>query len=141
MRRSGVRSSSSPPANLIRCAVSRLAVRIHPSVPNWGPKRGPRMASKIASHLHRSRHGVYYFRRAVPQDLRAFFRLKELYRTLDTTRRGEAVRQSRKLSATVDELFYALRTRTERGNERIHSRTLDGHALHELQEHWFSTSG
>jgi hypothetical protein len=67
------------------------------------------MTLKLPSHLHRNRHGVFYFRRAVPADLRGYFPTRELYRSLKTASRSEAYRLVRLLSARVEFAFLLLR--------------------------------
>lgn len=70
---------------------------------------GECMASNLSSHLHRSRYGVFYFRRAVPPDLRGYFPSRELYRSLRTSNRVEANRLVRLVSARVEFAFIFLR--------------------------------
>ena len=67
------------------------------------------MSVKLPSHLHRNRHGVFYFRRAVPPDLRGYFPCKEIYRSLKTANKNEAYSFVRYLSAQVEFSFTPLR--------------------------------
>ncbi len=67
------------------------------------------LSTRLPSHLRRNRHGVFYFRRAVPLDLRRYFATRELYRSLGTARRSEAVRFVRIVSARVEAAFALLR--------------------------------
>lgn len=43
------------------------------------------MAYRLPAHLHRNRHGVLYFRLAVPADLRPMLGQAEIYRSLNTS--------------------------------------------------------
>jgi integrase len=67
------------------------------------------MGIKIASHLHRNRHGIYYFRQAVPPDLRRAFSVKEVYVSLRTGFRGEAIHRVMAIASTFRSVFVTLR--------------------------------
>ncbi len=51
------------------------------------------MGSKRPGHLHQNRHGVYYFRRAILDTIKAHFAQREIYRSLQTTCRPDTVVQ------------------------------------------------
>lgn len=53
--------------------------------------------------------GVYRFRRAVPQDLRAVLGKSEIVETLRTNDVNEAKRKAKEVGLRVDELFQAAR--------------------------------
>lgn len=64
-----------------------------------------------ASFLQKSRHNtVYYFRRRVPDDIQAVLGRRQIYKSLDTHNRREAVIRARKLAAKTDALFAYIRT-------------------------------
>lgn len=62
-------------------------------------------------HLHRSRHGIYYFRIVIPRDLRTrhALRQRELKLSLHTTDRDVAILQARALRVKIDHLFLSMR--------------------------------
>ena len=62
---------------------------------------------KLASHLKRSRHGVYYFRITIPKRLRPLFGGRtELKHSLGTKNPSVAKRQAYMLSARANQLFH-----------------------------------
>lgn len=64
--------------------------------------------------LQKSRHqSVYYFRRKVPLDLRGRFAQSQLYQSLQTCERTSAVIRARRLAASTDNIFDALRKMTD----------------------------
>jgi hypothetical protein len=42
------------------------------------------MGGKRSSHLHQNRHGMFYFRRAIPVSISRNFAHREIYRSLQT---------------------------------------------------------
>ncbi len=50
------------------------------------------MASWLASHPHKNRFGVFYFRQTVPADLRRFFNVVEIYISLRIGNRNGVAR-------------------------------------------------
>lgn len=63
-----------------------------------------------ANFLQRSRHhSVFYFRRRVPGDLLDSIRKRQIYKSLDTCDRREAIIRARALAAQTDRLFASLR--------------------------------
>jgi len=72
------------------------------------------MAIRIASHLHRNRFGIYYFRQSIPADLRPFFLVSEIYQSLRTGARREAVQLALPLAWRFPALFAYLRIVTGR---------------------------
>ncbi|OJB05014.1 DUF6538 domain-containing protein [Burkholderia ubonensis] len=63
-----------------------------------------------ANFLQRSRHdSVFYFRRRVPADLFDSIRKRQIYRSLDTTDRREAIIRARALAAQTDRFFASIR--------------------------------
>jgi len=67
------------------------------------------MAYKLPAHLHRSRHGVLYFRIAIPTDLRHHFVLSEVYRSLHTGKVSEARLSAQSLALAYKSRFQQLR--------------------------------
>lgn len=74
----------------------------------------------MAGHfLQRSRHQtVFFFRRRVPTDLQAMLNRQQVYRSLQTSDRREAIILARALAARTDELFAELRTMSKKRKER-----------------------
>lgn len=70
----------------------------------------------MAAHfLQRSRHqSVYYFRRRVPDCLRVHTKCVQIYRSLGTTDRREAVQRARVLAVESDRLFTELTAMAKR---------------------------
>lgn len=62
------------------------------------------MAYRLPAHLHRNRHGVLYFRLAVPADLRPTFGQAEIYRSLNTS----SVRQAADAAQTLRIELWAI---------------------------------
>jgi len=63
-----------------------------------------------ANFLQKSRHGsVFYFRRRIPDDLRGLTGQTQVFRTLHTTDRREAVVRARALATESDRFFTELR--------------------------------
>jgi integrase len=67
------------------------------------------MAYRLPAHLHRSRHGTLYFRIAIPTDLRHYFSMAEVYRTLRTARVADAALSAQTLALSFKKLFRQLR--------------------------------
>ncbi|WP_449412066.1 DUF6538 domain-containing protein [Pandoraea soli] len=68
-------------------------------------------AVMTARLLQKSRHNsVYYFRRRVPADVFDGIGKRQLYKSLDTCDRREAIIRARALGAQTDRLFATLRT-------------------------------
>jgi integrase len=67
------------------------------------------MAIRLPSHLHRNRYGIFYFRLSVPPDLQHLFQQREIYKSLGTARRCEAVRLVEVLSRKLGAIFSILR--------------------------------
>jgi len=76
------------------------------------------MAIRIASNLHRNRHGVLYFRIAVPKDLRPRFAVQEIYKSLHTSSIREATEVARTLTTRYKELFKELRQLSMKSNKK-----------------------
>ncbi len=49
------------------------------------------MSIKLATHLYRNRHGMFYFRFVTPKDLRDFLHKSELRFSLKTEQRHDAI--------------------------------------------------
>jgi hypothetical protein len=63
-----------------------------------------------ANFIQRSRHGsVYYFRRRIPDDLHELGLPRQIFRTLHTSDRAEAVLRVRQMAAECDRLFSRIR--------------------------------
>jgi integrase len=67
------------------------------------------MPIRLPSHLHRNRCGILHFRIAIPADLREYFGLAEVYRTLNTARVSEAALPAQTLALLFKALFSQLR--------------------------------
>ncbi|MFM0723426.1 hypothetical protein PQQ53_07005 [Paraburkholderia strydomiana] len=64
-----------------------------------------------ANFLQRSRHdSVFYFRRRVPADLFCVIGKRQIYKSLDTCIRREAIIRARVLATQTDRIFASLRT-------------------------------
>lgn len=66
------------------------------------------MRIKTAVYLVRNRHETFYFRRTVPPHLRRFFAVKEIYRSLATRVRREAIYRAAQLHVHTEALFRKL---------------------------------
>src|SRR5687768_7371798 len=65
--------------------------------------------------LQKSRHKtIYYFRRKVPHDLRARLNTFQIYRSLNTSDRKQAIVMARRLAAWSDQLFLLIRTMSDK---------------------------
>ena len=60
---------------------------------------------KIPSYLQRNRYGIFHFRRAVPQCLRAILGKGEIVRSMHTREPREAAQLSRMFAVHVDRLL------------------------------------
>jgi hypothetical protein len=75
-----------------------------------------------AEFLQKLPHGtVYFFRRRVPDDLQAVLGRRQLYKSLCTTCRREAVIRARALAAKTDQDFHHLRAMSKRGKQKQHT--------------------
>lgn len=73
-----------------------------------------------ANFLQKSRHdSVFYFRRRVPADLFDSLRKRQIYKSLDTCDRREAIIRARALAAQTDRLFASLRAMPKPNTRRI----------------------
>lgn len=77
------------------------------------------MAIKLASHLYRSRLGVFYFSVVVPRDLRQCFPHGEIQRSLRTGVWRDAVLRVMSLAAHVTDLFRRLRAMPKKKDEPL----------------------
>lgn len=77
------------------------------------------MGSKRPVHLHQNRHGAYYFRRAIPAAISAHFAQREIYRSLRTTSRHDAITRSQAFGIATDLLFRRLRAMANEKNEKL----------------------
>lgn len=68
------------------------------------------MAYKIPSYLHRNRHGILYFRLAIPREYRPYIGVSELYRSLGTANVREAAPLARSLYNAFQRTFCAIET-------------------------------
>ncbi len=64
----------------------------------------------LPSHLLLNRYNVFYFRISIPQDLRPYFRKREIKRSLKTSNRKEALRLAKGLAFRIESAFQELRT-------------------------------
>lgn len=67
------------------------------------------MSYRLPSHLHRNRHGILYFRIAVPNFARQSLPQKEIYRSLRTTSVREAKQIASQLNFELGAFFGELR--------------------------------
>lgn len=68
-----------------------------------------------SDYLTRSRHGtLYYFRRRVPDDLRAIILQPYLVCSLGSSHRGQTITLARAYAAKTDNVFTQLRTMSEK---------------------------
>ncbi|MBF0192335.1 MAG: hypothetical protein HQL99_14515 [Magnetococcales bacterium] len=82
----------------------------------------------IPSYLSRNEYGIFHFRIAVPLHLRAYFKKKEIKRSLRTSDRREAIQRSRLIAYEVNNLFLEAQgdlVRKDWKNNRIYL-TVDG---------------
>lgn len=68
------------------------------------------MSYRLPAHLHRNRHGVLYFRLAVPADLRPMIGQGEIYRSLNTSSVRQAADAAQTLRIELRALFRELRS-------------------------------
>lgn len=67
------------------------------------------MAYRLPAHLHRNRHGVLYFRLAVPNDIQHLLCQREIYRSLSTSNVRQAADVAQALRAAFGAIFIRLR--------------------------------
>ena len=60
---------------------------------------------RAAEHLKQNRFGIFYFRRVIPPELRGFFAIKQVSRSMGTSDRKHAAARARRNSAALDLLF------------------------------------
>jgi integrase len=77
------------------------------------------VAIRISSHLKRNRFGVFYFRRAIPFVIAAHFQQREIYRSLGTCDRRDAIMRSQAFGAVTDLLFRKLKSMANKKNKPI----------------------
>jgi hypothetical protein len=70
------------------------------------------MAFKLPSHLHRARSGILHFRIAIPPDVRQYFTIREIYRSLHTASVREAAPLAQTLSEAAKRIFQQIRSET-----------------------------
>ena len=71
------------------------------------------------SFLQKSRHGtVYYFRRKIPNDLRGIIGRPQVYISLNTQNRVDALLAARRMAAQFDGLFAMIRGMDDEGEVR-----------------------
>lgn len=68
------------------------------------------MAYRLPAHLHRNRHGILYFRLAVPADLRPMIGQGEIYSSLNTSSVRQAADAAQALKAELWAIFRGLRS-------------------------------
>ncbi|HEY9827035.1 MAG TPA: DUF6538 domain-containing protein, partial [Stenomitos sp.] len=76
------------------------------------------MAYRLPAHLHRNRHGVLYFRLAVPADLRPTFGQAEIYRSLNTSSVRQAADAAQTLRIELWAIFRECRNATMSKEEK-----------------------
>ena len=76
------------------------------------------MNSKRAGHLHQNRHGVFYFWWAIPATISMHFTQREIYRSLRTTSRSNAIMRAQAFGIVTDLLFRKLRAMATNKNDK-----------------------
>lgn len=76
------------------------------------------MSFKLATHLYRNRHGTFYFRLALPRDLRSHVQQNEIRFSLHTEQRREAMSSAALLIANLPNLIADLRRMAD-NNEAV----------------------
>lgn len=77
------------------------------------------MALKLASYLFVNRFNCFYFRRAVPPDLRQHFDCRTLYKSLRTSERRYALTLAARYIWVTDHVFDRLRTMTKKKDDEL----------------------
>ncbi len=67
------------------------------------------MSIKLATHLYRNRHGMFYFRFVIPQDLRPLLGQREIRFSLHTEQRCEAILSAIPFIAALPQLTIDLK--------------------------------
>ncbi|MES2365731.1 MAG: site-specific integrase [Pseudomonadota bacterium] len=68
------------------------------------------MSYRLPAHLHRNRHGMLYFRLAIPNDIRILLGQREIYRSLRTSSVRQAADSAQALRIVFAAFFKRLRT-------------------------------
>lgn len=76
------------------------------------------MSFKLATHLYRNRHGTFYFRLALPRDLRSHVQQNEIRFSLHTEQRRDAMPSAALLIASLPNLIADLRRMADK-NEAV----------------------
>lgn len=77
------------------------------------------MSIRIASHLFRNRHGTFYFRLVIPQDLRPKINQREIRFSLETEQKLKAVAYASHLIAMLPQHISELRRMAEQSENEI----------------------
>ena len=77
------------------------------------------VAIRLSSHLKRNRFGVFYFRRAIPFAIAAHFQQREIYRSLGTCDRRDAIMRSQAFGAVTDLLFRKLKAMAKNKKDEL----------------------
>lgn len=75
------------------------------------------MATRIPSHLYRNRHGTFYFRLRIPDDLREHIQQREFRFSLGTEQRNQALAAALVLVPGIPELMAKLRAMAKEEKE------------------------
>lgn len=90
------------------------------------------MAYRLPSHLQRSRHGVLYFRIAIPADLRHHFATGEIYRSLRTPCVRQAAQAAQSLTIAFKRVLANSGTKPCPIRKKTPETTIDPDKLREL---------
>ncbi|MBU9415472.1 hypothetical protein KTE23_02610 [Burkholderia multivorans] len=81
--------------------------------------KGAAQTNMAANFLQKSRHdSVFYFRRRVPADMLTALGKRQIYRSLHTSDRREAIIRARALAAQTDRLFASIRAMRKSSSTR-----------------------
>jgi integrase len=92
------------------------------------------MPFKLPSHLHRARSGILHFRIAVPPDVRQYFTIREIYRSLHTASVREATPLAQTLSAAAKRIFQQIRSETMPDQKKPPRDSSGGATVHLITE-------
>ena len=67
------------------------------------------MPIKLATHLYRNRHGMFYFRFVIPKDIKSYLDKSEFRFSLKTEQRHDAIYFAAKIIANLPQLTANLR--------------------------------
>ena len=74
---------------------------------------------KLPSYLLRNRFNCFYFRRAIPPDLRQYFAVRSIYKSLGTSERRQAIGLVAKYAALAEQVFTRLRLMAKKKSDLV----------------------